>query len=128
MCSLPPHERAFLSLSLPLLPVPLRWTRVADLRPFTVEVNVRARIVRSEPAREVATKDGRLVLRQRVEVEDPEGGPRAALVLWAEDAGRFRLGNVVELRGCSVRVFAGRVELSVGGGTARRAARPGPAR
>lgn len=101
----------------------MKWTRVADLKPFTVDMNVRARIVSSEIAKEVTTKDGRTVARQRLKVEDPEGGPRVRLVLWGTDAGRFRLGNVVEVRGGIVKIYGSTVELAVGNGSVRPAPR-----
>lgn len=101
----------------------LRWTRVAEMKPFTVGVNVRARIVRSAPPRRLDTRDGRAVERQSLEVEDPEGGPRAHLVLWGEDAGRFRLGNVVEVLGGTVGIYGRRIELSPGSGRVRLAPR-----
>ncbi len=101
----------------------MKWTRVADLKPFTVNMNVRARIVSSEQVKEVTTKDGRTVARQRLEVEDPEGGPRVRLVLWGEDAGRFRLGNVVEVRDGRITIYGKTVEIAIGHGSVRLAPR-----
>ena len=101
----------------------MKWTRVADLKPFTVDMNVRVRIVKSEPAKEVTTKDGRTVSRQRLEVEDPDGGPRVRLTLWGENTGRFRLGNVIEVRSGIVKIYGKTVELAVGNGSVRLAPR-----
>ena len=92
----------------------MKWTRVADLKPFTVDMNVRARIVSSERVKEVTTKHGRTIARQRLEIEDPEGGPRIRLVLWGADAGRFRLGNVIEVRAGRVNIYGRTVELALG--------------
>lgn len=85
--------------------------KIADLKDGAAKVNITAKIVEKEEAREINTKFGRTKVANTV-IEDDSG--TIVLVLWGEQADQVNQGDTVKIDNGYVKSWNGSMQLNVG--------------
>lgn len=89
------------------------FTKVEDLKTYTIRANLRVKVVtKGEPKSVVSRKDGVTYKVAEALVGDETGC--VLLNLWNEDIDRFEVGDVIEIRNGYVRLFRGSMRLNIG--------------
>jgi replication factor A1 len=89
------------------------FIKVEDLKTYTRRANLRVKIVsKSEPKNVLSRRDGSTHQVAEALVGDETGC--ILLNLWDEDIGRFRVGDVIQIRNSYVKLFRGSMRLNIG--------------
>jgi replication factor A1 len=89
------------------------FIKVEDLKTYTRRANLRVKIVsKSEPKNVISRRDGSTHQVAEALVGDETGC--ILLNLWDEDIGRFRVGDVIQIRNSYVKLFRGSMRLNIG--------------
>jgi replication factor A1 len=86
--------------------------KIGNLRFGMKGISVRGKIIEVPPARTVNTRFGTLANVSNVKVADETGSVR--LSLWNDQIEQFQMGDYVECSTCTVRKFAGELQLRLG--------------
>jgi replication factor A1 len=89
------------------------FIKVEDLKTYTRRANLRIKIVsKSEPKNVISKRYGSTHQVAEALVGDETGC--ILLNLWDEDIGRFRVGDVIQIRNSYVKLFRGSMRLNIG--------------
>jgi replication factor A1 len=89
------------------------FIKVEDLKTYTRRANLRVKIVsKSEPKNVISRRYGSTHQVAEALVGDETGC--ILLNLWDEDIGRFRVGDVIQIRNSYVKLFRGSMRLNIG--------------
>ena len=85
--------------------------KISDLKDGTGKVDIEAKVIEKEAAREVNTKFGRSKVANAV-LEDESG--TIALTLWGDDADKVKEGDMLKIENGFVKEWNSTLQLSVG--------------
>ncbi|HIG97587.1 MAG TPA: DNA-binding protein [Candidatus Aenigmarchaeota archaeon] len=85
--------------------------KISELKDGAGKVNIEAKIVEKEAAREINTKFGRTKVCNTV-LEDDSG--TIVLVLWGDDTEKVNQGDTVKIENGYVKEWNGTLQLNVG--------------
>ena len=86
--------------------------KISELKPGTGSVNIEAKVVSVDEAREVMTKIGRRTRVANATIKDDSG--EIVLTLWGDDIDRIKEGDTVQIENGWVSEFKGNSQISAG--------------